>query len=125
RTIVHAAVILAPSGFVRVAGKIRPGDVVVRPDFHPAKAREVAFRLIGADAFIHKRNRVVHPARIPTGVEGIPTAAFVGADRGESANVIADVGDGITFVGDNERERTALALAHDDNALALAGTVRL
>lgn len=98
--------------------------MVMRADLHAAQAREVAFGLIGADAFILERNRVIDAARIPSGVQGIPTAAFVGMDSCERANVIADVGDGIAFIANDKGKRLALALAHDDNALALARAVR-
>src|SRR5690606_6842422 len=94
--------ILAPASFGCIGVEIRSGDMVVRPDLHAAKAAEIAFRLIGADALVIERNRVIDPAGIPTGVKRIPSAAFVGVDGGESANPVADMGNGIAFRGDDE-----------------------
>ena len=94
--------------------------MVVRAGFHAAQAAKVAFGLVGANALILERNRVIDAARIPSGEQCIPTCAFVGMDGGEGADMIADVRNGIAHMGNNERERTALALAHDNDALALA-----
>jgi Domain of unknown function (DUF6471) len=66
---------------------------------------------------------VVYAAGFPTGVKRVPTRAFVGVDGGEGANVIAHERNRVTFVANDEGERAAVALAHDDNALALAGEV--
>ena len=99
--------------------------MVVRADFHAAEAAEKALCLIGADTLVLERNRVVHPARIPTSVKGIPARAFVGMDRGECADTITNDRAGIALIGDHEREGPAFALTHHDNALALAGAVRL
>lgn len=124
RPIGDPAMIFTPCSLTRVLFQIRPCDMVVRANFHPAQAREIAFGLIGAHAFILERNRVIDPARIPSGVKQIPPAAFVGMDGCERANMIAHIGDGIAFIAHDEGKRLALALAHDDNTLALAGVVR-
>ena len=98
-------------------------DVVVRADFHPAQAREVAFSLIGADPFVVIPNAVIDPVRVPPGMKRVPSGAFVGMDRRQRANVIAHQRHCIAFTGNHERQRPTLAFAHDNDALALARTV--
>ena len=95
------------------------------PIFGAAKAAEIAFGLIGANAFVHERNRVIDALRIPTRVKRIPARAFVGVDGRERANAVANDRASVALIGDHERQRAALALAHDDDALALAGLVGL
>ena len=68
---------------------------------------------------------MVHALRVPTFVKRIPTGAFVGVDRRQRADAVAHDRAGIAFIGDDERQRATLALAHDNHALALAGLVRL
>lgn len=46
--------------------------MVVRADFHAAKAAEVAFGLIGASALVRISERVIDAPCFPTGVERIP-----------------------------------------------------
>ena len=103
RAVVDAAVVFAPCHFAGVGVQIRPGDMVVRADFGAAQAREVAFGLVRASALVLERDRVIDAVRLPTGMESVPTAAFVGVDGGEGANVIADERNRIAFVGDDER----------------------
>ena len=97
--------------------------MMVRTDFHPAKAAEIAFGLIGADALVEILDRVIDALGHPTGVKGIPSGAFVGVEYGKVGDMIANVRNGIAFVGNDEGKRLAAALAHDDDALALARTV--
>jgi len=93
---------------------------MVRSGFHATKAAKEALGLIGANAFVIERNRVIDAARIPSGVKRIPSGAFVGIDGGESADMIADERDCIAFICDDEGKRATIALAHYDDALALA-----
>jgi len=97
--------------------------MVVGADFHPAKSAEIAFGLIGACAFVEELDRVIDAVRHPTGVQRIPARAFVGVQYRKVGNVITDVGNGIAFVCDDEGKRLATALAHYDDALALARTI--
>jgi len=76
--------------------------MVVRSDLHTAQAREVAFSLIVANALIHKRYAVIDAFRIPSRVQCVPSSALVGKDSRQRADMIADIGNGITLVADNE-----------------------
>jgi len=78
--------------------------MVVRANLHPAKAAEIAFGLIGTRTFVEELDRMVDTVGHPTGVQRIPASAFVRVQDGKISNVIADVGNGIAFVGDNERK---------------------
>jgi len=78
--------------------------MVVRTDFHPAKAAEIAFGLIGTCAFVEELDRVIDAVRHSTGMKRVPSGAFVGVEYGKVSNVIADVGNGIAFIGNNERK---------------------
>lgn len=95
-----AAMILPPCHLVRVGREIRPRDMMVRPNFGTAKAAEIAFGLIGADALVHEANTVIDAPRIPTGVKRIPTCAFVGVDGRECPDVIANERHRIAFLAD-------------------------
>lgn len=116
--------IFAPRHLVRIGIEIWAGDVVVRSDLGAAKAAEIAFRLIGANAFVHERNRVIDAARIPTGVKRIPTGAFISINSRKCADAIASDRASVTLIGDHKRKRATLALAHDYDALALVRPVR-
>lgn len=94
--------------------------MVVRPDFHTAKAAEIAFGLIGASALVEELDRVIDALSHPTGVKRIPARTFIGVENGKVGDMIADVGNGVTLIGNNEGQRPAFAFTHHDNALALA-----
>ena len=48
--VVLPAPVLAPRAFLGVADQIRPGDMVMTPDFSPANAGEEALGAVGVDA---------------------------------------------------------------------------
>lgn len=48
----NAAIVFAPSHFTGISGEIAAGDMMVRPDFSAAKAREEAFGLVGASLVV-------------------------------------------------------------------------
>lgn len=50
--IADAAAVLPPSHFASVSGEIRAGDMMMSADLCAAKAGEVAFRVVGAGAFV-------------------------------------------------------------------------
>lgn len=60
--VVVAAMILAPGHLASVGVEVCATDLVVLADLGPAQAGEVALRHVGADAFIHERNRVIDAA---------------------------------------------------------------
>jgi hypothetical protein len=48
--VADAAQVLAPSGLLSIADKVRPGDVVVMSEFAATQSGEVGFGTIGAGA---------------------------------------------------------------------------
>ena len=66
--VIDAAMIFTPSGLTGISCDILARDMVVGADFHPAKATEIAFGLVGANALVHKPDAVIDAVRIPTGV---------------------------------------------------------
>lgn len=73
--------------------------MVIRSNLHAAKAAEIAFSVVRADAFVLERNRVIDALRVPSGMKRVPTAALVGIERGKVLDVMAHVGSGVTLVG--------------------------
>src|SRR5215467_8301343 len=57
--------------------------------------------------------------QIPS-VQLVPMRGFIGIDRADERDVIADGGDRSVFALEYERDRLAVALAHDDHATAFA-----
>lgn len=94
--------------------------MVVRSDFHAAKAAEEALSLIGASAFIRIGDSVIDAPSLPTCMERIPASSFVGMDDCQIADMIANHRHRVAFVANDEGQRLAATLTHNDNALALA-----
>lgn len=115
--------ILAPCSLASVGIEVGPGDVMVRADFHPAKAREVGLSLIGARAVIGVGERVINAPRLPSGVQVIPARRFVGMDSREGIDHIANHRNRVAFMAHNKRKGAATAFTHHNNALALAGLI--
>ena len=102
--------ILVPRRLVCILVEVARRDVVMLTLDHPAKAGEVAFHLIGADAEHRIAFRVIDPLRLPTLMQGIPMGGFVGVDHGEARhNALGDL-HALALVVDHEGERAALAL---------------
>ena len=90
-------------------------------DFRAAEPGEKGLGLIGASAVFAERDRMIDAAHFIVGMQRIPASRFIGMNNRAERHVPADRRDGIAFLAEHERQRAALALAHDDNDLALAG----
>ncbi len=64
---------------------------------------------------------MIDAAHVIVGVQGVPTARFVGVNDRTERNMTTDRRDCVAFLGAHEGKRAALAFAHDDDHLALAG----
>lgn len=76
--VVCAAVILKPSGVIRVLVKILRANVVVLTSDHAAQTREIAFDHVGVFAVVAIDFAVVHALDVPARVQQVPVACFVG-----------------------------------------------
>ena len=70
--IAHAAAILAPSHLSGISREVLAADVMMRPDFGAAQAREERLGLIGASRAVRIAFFVVDPAREIRSVQAIP-----------------------------------------------------
>jgi hypothetical protein len=123
RAVVHAAMIFNPCRVIGVLVKVLRADMVMLASNHPAKAGEVAFRLIGGDTHLRIRFRVVDAESFEAGVQRVPMSRFVGI---ESRGLRRDPGgnpDAFAFALDYERQRPSAAFAQGNNHTALAGLV--
>lgn len=68
----HAAVILAPRGFLRVAEKILAGDAVMMADLSATQAREIGLGVVRAGAVRAVSLLMVDPAHFEASVQRIP-----------------------------------------------------
>ena len=66
---------------------------------------------------------MIDPLRQEAVMQGIPAARFVGMDGGAGRHAGADRLDALRLAFEHEGERDAVALAHDDHDLTLAGLV--
>ena len=89
----------------------------------PAKAAEEALSLVRAGLTVAVAFLVIDPLRQEAIMQRIPSAGFVGMDRRAGRDALADHGNGGAFRLEDEGQREAVALAHDDHDLALAGLV--
>lgn len=119
----HAAMILAPGRLLRIAKQIGSGDVVVMADLGAAKAAEIALSIVRASAVFAISLLMIDALHFEAGVEAIPRGCFVGMDDRALGDARLDECESLALGLEHGRDRTALALADDDNALALAGLV--
>lgn len=103
--------------------EIRPRDVVVRSDFHAAKATEKALRLIGASDAVRIGDRVIDTVRVELGVKIIPVRSLVRVDSRHMVDVCGHQLAALRFRARHDGERLTATLAANDNDLALAGLV--
>ena len=116
-----AAHILAPCHLASIEAEVDAADVVVLAELGPAQAREVALGLIGAGAIVRERDAVVDPLGGEAGMQGIPAGRLISVDGRAVGDAAGNHGHALILGLDHERQRAALALAHDDHDAALAG----
>ncbi len=123
RAVVETAVILFPRCFAGVLVKVLRAHMMMLPFDHPAKAGEIAFGLIGANAVQAVGNRVIDALRVETGVQHVPMRSFVGMDTGGHIGALVGVEHAVSLVANHKGQRAAFALTKGDNDTALAGLV--
>jgi hypothetical protein len=64
---------------------------------------------------------VIDAAHVVEGMQGIPAARFIRVHDGAERDAILDRGNRVALFAEHERQRAAVALAHHDHDLALAG----
>lgn len=123
RAVVHAAMILNPSRMVRVLVEVLRADMVMLASDHPAKAGEVAFRLIGGDAHLRIGFRVINAESFEAGVQRVPMSGFVGIEDGGLRRDPASDPDAFAFRLHHKGQGPAATLAQGNHNAALAGLV--
>jgi hypothetical protein len=96
---------------------------MVLPADHPAKSGEEALGLIGANAVIHERQRVIDPLGGVPAVQGIPAGRFIGKDHRARCNAAADHRNAFVFRLEHSGQGAAHALAKGHHDPTLAGLV--
>lgn len=91
RAVALAAMIGQPSGVRGVLVKVLRRNVVMLAANHAAQAREIAFRLIGADAVEAVGLAVIDALYREKGVQHVPMRGFVGVDFGAVGDALAGV----------------------------------
>jgi hypothetical protein len=118
--ITDPAIVLPPRHFVGVGIKVRAGDVVVHADLSAAHPREEAFGLIGTGFAVRIGNRVVDALCQISRVQHIPARSFVGIDHTASGDLLLNCRNRQFLRAAHVGKRSAVALAHDDDATPLA-----
>src|SRR4051794_33095931 len=121
--IADAAQVLTPGGLLSVTQEIRPGDVVMVPEFATAQPREVGLRAIGAGAVYAVTLLVVDPPHREAGVQRVPSGALIGMRCGAPSDPQADGCNRIRLGGKYLRQRAPAALTHGNDNLAPARLV--
>jgi len=119
----HAAVIFPPRGFLSVAEEVGAGDVVMVPGFGAAEAAEILLSKVRARAVLAVGLAVIDPLHLESGMQGIPARRFVGMDDGALGDAGLDEAECRALGTEHGRDGMAVALADDDDGLALAGLI--
>ena len=121
--VAHAPVVLAPRHFVRVGAEIRTGDVMVDADFRAAQPAKETLGLIGAGVAVRIRQRMIDPLRLDSARATDPNERLRRRERAAVRHALTDRRNRCIFGRRDERKRLAVALAHDDDDVALAGLI--
>jgi len=121
--VADAAMVLPPRHFVGVGAQVRPSDMVVDALFGAAQAGEIAFRHVGARAVERVRLLVIDAFGVVFDRQHVPVGRLVRVDRGIWMDKLPNQRHAIFFSFRDEWQRAALAFAHDDDDLPLAGLV--
>ena len=113
--------ILAPSHFGRVGVQALAADPVMHADLGAAQPGEIRLGLVGARAVLAECDRMIDPVHVVMGVQHVPATRFVGVNGRTDRDVLADRRDRVALLTEHEGKRAAVALAHDDHDLPLAG----
>lgn len=92
----------------------------MRAEFGPTQAGKERLRTVRAGLPVAVANRMIDAAHFVMLMQRVPSHRLVGMDDCAGLNALHHFGDRSAFGRRNVRNRAALALAHDNNALALA-----
>jgi len=121
RAVGLATVVLAPRHFIGIGLEAMAAESVMDAELGTAEPAEIRLGPIGRRAILALVfDAVIDPHHRVAGVEDIPPAGFVGMHRSPGGDVCADHRDCIAFPPNNPRPRVAVALAGDDDDLALS-----
>lgn len=95
----------------------------MRAEFGPTQAGEKRLRAVRAGLPVAVADRMIDAAHFVMVVQTIPCHRFVGMDDRAGLNALHHFRDSGALRLRNMRNRAALALAHDNDALALAGLI--
>jgi len=121
--IAHPAVIFPPGSFLSVAEEVGSRDMVMVPGFGAAEAAEILLGEVRASAVLAVGFSVIDPLHLEGRMKGIPARRFVGMDDGALGDAGLDEAEGGALRTEHGRDGMAVALADDDDGLALAGLI--
>src|ERR1700679_2321144 len=81
RAVVGAPRIFAPRALLSIAKQVRAANVMVMAHFRAAKAREIAFGLVGASAVERVGLLVIDALHFVLGMQAIPARSLVSVDQ--------------------------------------------
>jgi hypothetical protein len=114
----------APRALAGEGDEVRAGNMMVMADFAAPQPREVRLGPICRCAIVlhgsYDTHRVNHSVEF---VSDVPSGRFVGMENGPGRDPSADCWDCRTLAFNHDRDSAAIALADDDNDLALAGSL--
>lgn len=117
-----AAMILAPSHFVRVLRQVATANAMVDTVLRPAQAAKEALGLIGVGAILGDIfDAMIDAAGFVGAVKRIPAARFVGANDRAGGDALADKRDRGALARHHKRQRAPQDLASHNDHLPLAG----
>lgn len=125
RAVVLAAVILQPCRMRGVGVQVLRRDEVMLATDHAPQASEVGLGLIGANAVLAERFRVVDALHLELRFKRVPVARLVGVKGCVLGENGCHGSHAVGLLHDHERARVALLLANYNDRSALAGLVFL
>ena len=115
--------ILPPRTFIGVSHQIWPGDVMVRPEFGTAEAREIGFGPIGRSIAFRISFTVVDHLECIAGSDAAKVRGLIGKHLASRINDLLDDPRGFMFVH-GKSPAAAITFTEDRHTLTLARPVR-